>query len=123
MALAYVCAPFTAPTRREMTQNVIYAVKGAEIVYKCGYLPIVPHITVSILTEDRSEALRIGKEYLSHCDILVICGNRITNGMREEIVFAHKHNIAIFRLTDGGLKGVSHSEVWEMLKEIGFKGG
>ena len=121
MALAYICSPFYAKTKREIRRNVAFAIDSAEAVYKCGYLPIVPHTAVSALSGDRQEALRIGKEFLSHCDILVICGDRITDGMREEIEFAHKHNISIFRLSDGGLVGISHQEVKELTKKIGFR--
>ena len=121
MAMAYICSPYRARTERETIKNIQYACESAELVYKCGFLPIVPHLLVSIMTEDRDEALRIGKEYLSHSDALVICGSQITDGMREEIEFAHRHGMPVFQLIDGGLRGVDEEKIRQILKEVGFK--
>ena len=96
---AYVCSPFSADDKEGMLQNMrtaraymFYALK------KMGMCARAPHAYLPMLVCDkvpneRSLALEFGVNLLTRCDVLLVCGNRISNGMKDEI-----GNAAILRM-------------------------
>lgn len=100
----YVCSPLSAPTRAETLKNMYHARSYEKIVskrLKCR--AIAPHGYMPEFIDEynyfeRILALNFGRSFLSICDGLVICGNRITDGMREEIKVARQKGIPIYRL-------------------------
>ena len=65
-----------------------FYLKRMEELYHCrtfashAYLPLMLDDTIS---EERELALSIGKQFLDLCDVLIICGRRISSGMEGEI--------------------------------------
>lgn len=91
---AYVCSPFSADTKEQMKQNLCAA--RAYMFYankKMNMNAVAPHAYLPLLLCDeipaeRAIALRFGLELLEQSDLLLVCGNRISNGMRGEIAKA-----------------------------------
>ena len=49
---------------------------------------------------ERELAMEMDVEILRRCDILLICGERISSGMEKEISFASDHGIRVLYLHD-----------------------
>lgn len=91
MALTYVCSPLSAPTRAEIMVN---AQRARTYMTMCerefGCRAVAPHAYLPYLLDDsnpeeRALALSFGVSLLALCDRLVIYGDRISSGMKEEI--------------------------------------
>ena len=99
---AYICSPLSAPTEEEMLRNMHSA--RAYMYYameKMGYAARAPHAYLPMLLCDRvpSEraiALQFGLHLLEESDLILVCGNHISNGMREEILHAITLNMPIY---------------------------
>lgn len=91
---AYVCSPFSADTREQTEQNM--RVARAYMFYankKMNMNAGAPHAYLPLLLCDeipseRALALRFGLELLEQSDVMLVCGNRLSNGMRGEIAKA-----------------------------------
>ena len=98
MKKIYVCSPM----RGNLDVNRLRAKEYAQMVYRKGFLPIAPQIyleeATGLLEErgHRDELLVLGKELLKLCDELWIFGDRISEGMKEEIALAKKLKIKVF---------------------------
>jgi hypothetical protein len=107
--VVYICGPYRAENKIEINQNILNAVKAANILRKENYACIVPHLE-SVYSEDtltEDEWLEHGITLLSKCDILCIIiakEDKPTKGMTREIDFALKNNILIMYLNDILLK-------------------
>lgn len=90
----YVCSPLSAPTADGIEANMRRARQSMlEAAAHYGCRAVVPHAYLPELLDDnrpaeRELALSFGKRLLSLCDAVVICGNRISKGMGEEIFYA-----------------------------------
>lgn len=91
---AYVCSPLSADTEEGIVQNMqaaraymFYAMKkmGMNASAPHAYLPM---ILCDNIPSDRALALRFGLELLKGSDVLLVCGNWISSGMRGEIAHA-----------------------------------
>ena len=111
MALTYVCSPLSAPTRAEITVN---SQRARTYMAMCerefGCRAVAPHAYLPYLLDDsnpeeRALALSFGVSLLALCDRLVIYGDRISSGMKEEIRRARELGIPILnrqtQLSDG----------------------
>lgn len=111
MALTYVCSPLSAPTRAEIMVN---AQRARTYMTMCerefGCRAVAPHAYLPYLLDDsnpkeRALALSFGANLLALCDRLVIYGDRISSGMKEEIRRARELGIPILnrqtQLSDG----------------------
>ena len=96
---AYVCSPFSADDKEGMLQNMrtaraymFYAMKMLHMRARAphAYLPM---LVCDNVPNERSLALEFGVNLLTRCDVLLVCGNRISNGMKDEI-----GNAAILRM-------------------------
>ena len=91
---AYVCSPFRADTHEQCEKNLRTA--RAYMFYankKMNMNAAAPHAYLPLLLCDeipaeRAIALRFGLEILEQSDIMLVCGNRLSNGMRGEIAKA-----------------------------------
>ena len=90
----YVCSPLSAPTADGIKANMRRARQSMlEAAAHYGCRAVAPHAYLPELLDDnrpaeRELALSFGKRLLSLCDAVVICGNRISKGMGEEILYA-----------------------------------
>ena len=53
------------------------------------------------MTEERKRALSLGKQVLDCCDVLSICGERMSSGMEGEIRYAHDTGKEVYWLEGG----------------------
>lgn len=65
-----------------------------------GNCAIAPHCVFTQFLDDevpeeRSLGQEMGKELLCRCDELLVCGNVISEGMREEIKTAYENGITV----------------------------
>lgn len=90
----YVCSPLRAETENGMTQNMraaraymFYAIKRmhARASAPHAFLPI---FLCDEIPGERALALKFDLELMEQCDVLFVCGNRISSGMRGEIARA-----------------------------------
>ena len=88
---AYVCSPFSADDKEGMLQNMrtaraymFYAMKRMNMSARAphAYLPM---LVCDKVPNERALALEFGVNLLTRCDVLLVCGNRISNGMVQEI--------------------------------------
>lgn len=88
---AYVCSPLSANTKEEMLLNMrtaraymFYAMKKLNMSARAphAYLPM---LLCDSVPSERALALEFGINLLQRCDVLLVCGNRMSNGMKNEI--------------------------------------
>lgn len=105
--LVYVCSPLSAPDWRGIEKNMANAIRYCGTVSKAlrcraiaphGFLPLYLDDNVP---EERKVALEFGLSVLSICKAMVVCGGRISSGMRGEIEHAEKLGIPVFYLIEG----------------------
>lgn len=104
---AYICSPLSADTNEGIAQNMqatraymFYAMKkmGMNASAPHAYLPM---ILCDNIPSDRALALQFGLELLKGSDILLICGNRISSGMRGEIAHAIRLKMPMIAFDEG----------------------
>lgn len=91
---AYICSPFSADTFEQTQQNMRTA--RAYMFYadkKLNMKAVAPHAYLPLflcdeIPSERALALRFGLELLEQSDVMLVCGNRLSNGMRGEIAKA-----------------------------------
>lgn len=90
----YICSPLRGQTPEETYQNMLvarkymlatYRLTGDPAVAPHAYLPVVLDDTVP---EEREYGLLAGKKLLYRCKKLFVCGDRISEGMKGEIMEA-----------------------------------
>jgi len=102
----YVCSPLSAPSWLEVNENMHNARYYAAAVGRYyGCRAVAPHAWLPLMLDDndpaeRALALEFGLKLLETCDGLVVCGKRISNGMRGEIERALELGIPILFLED-----------------------
>lgn len=102
----YICSPLSAETDEEMLSNMRNA--RAYMYYAMtvmGYAARAPHAYLPMLLCDkipseRAAALTFGLQLLSDSDMLFVCGSRISQGMRGEILHAVSLNMSIYTFDD-----------------------
>jgi hypothetical protein len=87
----YICSPCRAAAPEGVIQNM----KAARVYMFYAYTthslyPVAPHAYLPLFLRDDSEcerklAMSFGGALLPDCDEIHICGNRISEGMRDEI--------------------------------------
>ena len=89
----YVCSPLSAPTREGVMKNMEKAKEycAKAVSYYDGkasaFAPhaYLPHMLDDNISWQRKLALDFGLAVLEQCDVIAVCGDRISNGMRGEI--------------------------------------
>lgn len=98
---AYICSPLSAPTPDGIRRNMEAARWHMRVVSeRLDCRAVAPHAYLPEFLDDHNEqeremALAFGLAYLDTCDILVICGSRITHGILGEILHAAKRGMPI----------------------------
>lgn len=98
---AYICSPLGADTKEKVLENMhtarAYMYYVSEVI---GCTARAPHAYLPVLLCDkipseRALALEFGLKLLEQCDLLLVCGNRISPGMMAEIIKAVELNMDI----------------------------
>lgn len=108
--VVYVCSPLSAPTQEGIRANMLQARVYMEKVK--AYLhcrAVAPHAYLPELLDDqipqeRQIGFEFGLKILMRSKALVICGDRISNGMQTEIDLAFGMGIPVFILDEHGRK-------------------
>ena len=121
---AYICSPLSAKTREERLENMMIAKIWLDTIsraFHCrtfashAYLPLMLDDTIP---EERELALSIGKQLLDFCDVLLICGERISSGMKGEILHAWDTGKGVYWFDDRRIPfGLKLIKNWEELKD------
>jgi hypothetical protein len=82
---------------------------------KRGFMPVAPHVLFDGILDDsdpdeRDRGMRLGLAQLAECDEIWLCGERVSEGMEGERVFAESRGIHVRRFEwpseiPGGLRG------------------
>ena len=101
MARTYICSPCRADT----AEGVIRNMKAARVYMFYSYIhfigvPRAPHAYLPVMLNDNFEderkiALRFGSRLLMDCDLMLVCGNRLSDGMFSEAMMAAERKIPI----------------------------
>ena len=120
---AYICSPLSAPTAEGVRRNMETArLYMQEVSIRLNCRAVAPHALLPEFLDDQDEAerelaLAFGLAYLDTCDMLVICGSRITQGMLGEILHAANRGIPIrwikenYSPRSGSIGGISYEEI------------
>lgn len=87
----YICSPLFASTQEEIRENMLQARQHMHAIKDLyGYRTYAPHAYLPELLNDQEPEERalgrsFGMELLKRCQILIICGDRISEGMSQEI--------------------------------------
>jgi hypothetical protein len=97
----YICSPCRADT----ADGVIWNMMAARVYMFYAYvhflgIPKAPHAYLPAVLNDcnafeRSLALELGKQLVKACDIMLVCGDRLSDGMYGEILTAERRNIPV----------------------------
>ncbi|MCM1375169.1 MAG: hypothetical protein NC305_05150 [Lachnospiraceae bacterium] len=104
--LVYICSPLSAPTEQGIRQNMEKAAYYAGLVSGVtGCRAIAPHSFLpeyldDNIPEEREAALAFGLSILKLSKAIVVCGSRISSGMRGEIKMAGELNIPAYALIE-----------------------
>lgn len=104
--LVYICSPLSAPTKEGIRKNMEKAAYYAGLVSGVtGCRAIAPHSFLQEyldddIPEEREVALAFGLDLLRLSKAIIVCGNRISSGMRGEIKMAGELNIPAYALIE-----------------------
>lgn len=122
--LVYICSPLSAPKRSDMKHNMIQAGLYARMVsayWECRAIAphsFLPEYLDDHIEEERKVALTFGLSVLKLCKALVICGDRISSGMKGEIQKAKEWGIPVYRMIETGVSGITLIEEKENPDEM-----
>ena len=106
---AYICSPLSAKTAEGIKENMRMANQYAkEISQLLNCRAAAVHGILPDLLDDndpieRKLALDFGIKYLATCNMLAICGDRVSSGMTGEINAAKALGIPIYQYAKGNL--------------------
>ena len=104
--IVYICSPLSAPTKEGIRQNMEKAAHYARLVSGTfGCRAIAPHSFLpeyldDNIPEEREAALAFGLSILKLSKAVIVCGNRISSGMRGEIKMAGELDIPAYALVE-----------------------
>ena len=86
MEKAYICSPL----RGDIKQNISNAIAYSKFIYqRCGMIPVMSHFYALILddgvVDERKIGMSIGIDMLLDTTHLWVFGDKLTEGMEEEI--------------------------------------
>lgn len=103
---AYICSPLSAKTDNDLVKNMISARAYMYYMWQVMRYPArAPHAYLPMLLCDhvprnRQLALNFGRELLRESSMVLICGNRISEGMKLEIIQAGMLDIPIIAFNE-----------------------
>jgi len=100
--LAYI----TAPWGQDGTENAENAIKYCRKAYEAGFSPICPILFLPLylhdaIPQEHKDSIDIARDLLRRSHVLVVCGNRVTEHMMDDIAVAER-----LRITATTLSGI-----------------
>lgn len=112
---AYICSPLNAKTDYEMFNNMrsakaymYYAWKEMNLTVRAPHA-YLPSLLCDHIQEERKLAMDFGIKLLENSDIVLICGNRVSEGMKNEIIKAAVKRMYIITF---------NKDMYEKVKEV-----
>ena len=106
---AYICAPYRGKNKKEVEENVRKAARYSILAYDEGWLPVVVHpIIKEVWGLDTTGELvdqiitNFNMNLLKSCDALIICGLKVSKGMKYEIDWCKANKKSIIYHKDWG---------------------
>ena len=102
----YVCSPLSASSWDDIKKNMQKASEYASLVrMELGCRAIAPHSFLPDYLDDnipveREAAIKIGLYLLEMSKAIVVCGDKITEGMKGEIEKAKEWGIPVYSLIE-----------------------
>ena len=109
---AYVCSPLSADTDEGFRQNMlrarIYMHLAREQLNCCARAPhgYLPMLLCDREPDERALALWFGQRLLEKSDVVLVCGDRISDGMRGELLLAATLHMPIYIFSEKAEKSV-----------------
>lgn len=124
MIRAYICSPLSAETEDEIRRNMLQArqfMKQIADIY--GYRTYAPHAYLPELLDDtyreeRALALSFDMKLLEICEIVIVCGTRISRGMQMEIEQAFRLNKEVYHWPDTEQAQLLPIKKWRQVYEM-----
>ena len=96
MKKIFVCSPYSG----NIEQNTKRAIFAAQVICKCGHIPVVPHLYFPQFLDENDQFERIrgiefGIELMKKCNQLWLLGLEITKGMAYELETAKEMRIPV----------------------------
>ncbi|PYG89355.1 hypothetical protein LY28_00572 [Ruminiclostridium sufflavum DSM 19573] len=115
MKIIYIASPYAG----DVKNNIEFAKQACKYVITTGNAFFCPHLLYPQVLDDnepeeRKLGLNMGKQLLLKCDELWAFGNRISQGMFEEIEFARQNNIPVKRIQSMDMVQVDNKLCMEM---------
>ena len=94
---AYICSPLSARNPEGVQHNMElakYYLMQMKRLYHCRTFASHAHLPLMLddrIPEERETAMQIGALMLDLCEVLIICGSCISEGMRREIQTAFEN--------------------------------
>ena len=100
--IAYITAPWGA----DDVENTEKAAKYCREIYEAGFSPVCPHLFLTLfmnneIPQEHKDAVDIARDHLRRAHVLVVCGNKITEPMKDDIAIAER-----LRITATTLNGI-----------------
>lgn len=124
MIRAYICSPLSAQSKAGIRENMLRARKYMEqISHTYAYRTYAPHAYLPALLDDtcpeeRALALSFGREILRICQIVIICGNRISAGMKMEIDLAFQLEKEVYLWNNFDCMELLPVQEWGQINEM-----
>lgn len=116
MKMVYICSPLRGNIQENIKKAIAYCSYAAEQ----GVVPLAPHTIFTQYLDDtnpqqRQKGLMMGMELLKRCSELWVCGDVVSEGMKREIAYAQKHDIATQYYSESFFQNqaVSHKEDYD----------
>ena len=103
---AYICSPLSADTDEGFRQNMLrarlYMYHAREQLNCCARAPhgYLPMLLCDREPDERALALWFGQRLLEKSDVVLVCGDRISDGMRGELLLAATLHMPIYTFTE-----------------------
>lgn len=101
--IIYVCHPFRAKDLDGIKDNINKAIEWGKRLHEQGFTPLVPHINSQVLfgfEGDNETVTEYDNDLLFACDIMAVCGSRISEGMKHEIELCEEWGIPHVRINN-----------------------
>ena len=92
--LAYISAPWS----EDRCENSKIAARYCRQVYDAGYSPICPFLLLSSFLKDtipqeHNDSIEMAHDYLRRSRVLVVCGDHMTESIKDDIAIAERLHI------------------------------
>lgn len=97
--IAYI----TAPWGMDEIENTEKAARYCRKIYEAGFSPICPLLFLPLYLNDEiplehKDALDMAREHLRRAHVLVVCGSKVTESMKDDIAVAERLRFTVTTL-------------------------